>query len=411
MDKPAKSQRIHVVWIAPIAVLVAVIAGSAAENCCQLFSHAAESWGERKAPQRVFKEAPGYFEYAQPGSWRIYWVDNDRILYAGHSEEQFEERLANPSRYYYTLRIWNVKTGSVQDVDVAEGGHCYFEGYLEYEVKRTATQQWVKSISMNGTARNADSAIAWLHKARQPDERNHIANCKTYRDRDLGPEGACITPLLDDDGYVDATGGRCKAETVERFNQIRLGPIQAASAAQTALIAQLGEMPITYFPKLEGAGLALPIKSREIHFAAAHTRYVEWSRQYVSVADAPKDTPWRGEWPINTPRPVYLISRGGNVERVDIPWTTSTKASVLAAVPTRRGMVVANGQEAAFEDPGAAGLYLVQKNDLHRIRRGFIVVTSVSPNGCEVAFAQEFRGAKHFGKLFVVDVCEEPTQK
>jgi hypothetical protein len=100
-----------------------------------------------------------------------------------------------------------------------------------------------------------------------------------------------------------------------------------------------------------------------------------------------------------------LLSRGGAVSRIDIPWTSTTKAGFVAALPTKRGLLVAHGAPTTFHQPGPAGLYLVNEGELTLVRRGFIATISVAPDGCKVAFGEEFHTMSAFGKLFMIDLC------
>jgi len=410
MDKSAQNQRTHSLWALPIGIVLAALITAAvsavvAESCCRLMSAASERWSDWRAPKHLTKEAPGYFAFANPGGWRVYWIDNERVLFAGHSEDEFNRRFGGQTNdHNYSLRIWNTSTGAVEHVDEAEGGHCYYGGYLTYDVQQRGGLRDV--VIRSGPLGHPEqmqypqSYFSGQAMAKR-DEWRHLFNCRTFHRANFGPEAICITPLLEGDGFLDATGGMCAPEVRE---QIRL--LRERGGDEFKFEREFSERNVVYYARLGDAPIALPIKSREIQLSGLLSHYVEWSKQYVLLTKEARDTPWPGSWPNGVPKSVYLLSRDGAVTRVDIPWKSVTKSAFVAASPTKRGLLAVHGAPTTFHIPGPAGLYLVHDGELTMVRRGFISVLSVAPDGCKVTFGEEFHTMPPFGKLFVMDLCD-----
>ena len=364
-----------------------------AEKCCRAVSRGAEAFGEWRGYGYPVKEAPGYFEFS---SWRAYWLDNERLLYGGHSDQEYEQRSRTvPTFRHYSLRIWNVNFNTVEHLDEAQGGICYFGGYLRYETKRSSDEVVAKEGTL-GNLVEVHHPMSYFSAAaqRERDEHRHFFNCRTYRYADLGPEAICLTPLLENDGILDATGGRCKPRTLEQLRVIRETdqPGTTRGVAEEQFLRKLKENPVIYYRTIGSEPVALPIKSTE----GGPSRYSDWSHQYVVIGY---------QRPKGLPRPIYLISRGGKVAQVDLPWEDWHWGDVNEALPTKRGLLVKLHRSRSYDDVGHAGLYLIQDGALRQVLRAFVTTLSVAPDGCKVAIGIEEKTPRHFAKLKMIDVC------
>lgn len=394
-------------WLWLAVALAALIAWTLwyYQFCCRLVSRGLEWIEDLRGYGYPIKEAPGYGDY---GSRRdIYWLDNDRVLFGGHTEEDFRRRFT-PYRTErtYSLLIWNVRTNDLQKVDDTVGGDCYFDGYLTYDTQITDAEVVSKEGPLNQlTVVRRPRQSGWP-KGEGPD----YFGCGTYRYADLGVQANCLAPLVNGDGFIDATGGACRPEIAQPLRKLRQSeePSTERTMAINRIESELRERPVLYYRAPDATPVPLPIKSKEASFRSA--RYAAWSRQYVVIASVPKEGPVLGYWPDGLPRPIYLISAGGVVDRVDIPWTKEHRGKLVRALPTHRGIVVISNVIATFEDPGDAGLYLLKDSALVRMVRGLITNVAVAPDGCKVAFGIEKTRPRQFTKLAVIDVCKGSAQ-
>lgn len=408
MDKSAQNQSTHSLWALPIgivlaALITAAVAAVVAESCCRLMSAASEQWADWLAPKHLTKEAPGYFAFSSVGGRRIDWIDSERVLFAGHSQDEFNRRFVSQSGdVMHSLRIWNTNSGAIDHIDEAEGAHCYFNGYLTYDVyRRGGVRDVVTRFGALGHPEQVQVPQSYFagDAPAKRDEWRHLFNCRTYHRADFGPEAMCITPLLEGDGFLDETGGKCSPHVEQQIRALR-----ERGGDEFKFDREFSERNILYYAQLGKPAIELAIKSREIQLSPILARYVVWSKEYVLFSREAKDTPRPGSWP-RVAQTVYLLSRGGSISRIDIPWTSTTKAGFVAALPTKRGLLVAHGAPTTFRTPGPAGLYLLNEGELTLVRRGFITTFSVAPDGCKVAFGEEFHTIPAFAKLFMIDLC------
>jgi hypothetical protein len=390
----------HYILLLVLGGVLFVLVGSwFAEKCCRIVSRSVEQFRDWRDYQYQVKEAPGYFETAVEKG--VYWLDNDRILFTGHSEEEFQRRYNAAQRPPYSLRIWNVNTNVVDHLDDVWGAHCYFGGFIRYESRDRSTKETIIKEGVLEHLTEVRTNVSYFSseaaRERQAQgELRHAFNCKTYLLSDLGPEAICLMPLLPGDGFIDATGGACKPEVREQQRQIR-----ANSGTDFELLRKLKENPVVYYKAIGAEPLTLPIKSKEV----GRTAYSEWSREYVVIAAEPKEKQRDGPWLKGFPRPIYLLDPEGRVRSVDLPWEDWHEGDPLRALPTARGLLVHLHRFGTAEEVGRRGLYLIVNRELRRVLHAFVADFSVAPDGCRVAVGVRERTRKNFGKLAVINLC------
>lgn len=387
-------------------LILGAIALSYSEFCCRAVSRSAEWLEGLRGYGYPTTVAPVYLN---PGRVpRLFWLDNDRVLFIGHTEEEYKRRgfASYGMGYTYSLLIWNVRSNTVQKLNDTVGGECYFDGFLTYRTQVTADEIVSKQGPIDRLVETRLRA-KWSIRDLPDGEGASIFGCGTYRFAEQGPQGNCLVPLVRGDGFIDPTGGRCAPEAVERMRGIResAAPERERQIAMTRAEQEFSERPVLYYRTLDSDPIALPIKSKEANLVPMPSRYAEWSRQYVVIADQPKDQQWLGSWPDKLAHPIYLISAGGIVQRIDMPWTPGNRGELRYAMPTRVGMAIVNDNIALRGGVGDAGLYLVKDGRLTRVARAYVTNLSVAPDGCNVAFGTESLEPPSTGRLRLVDVC------
>src|SRR4029453_8938657 len=109
-------------------------------------------------------------------------------------------------------------------------------------------------------------------------------------------------------------------------------------------------------------------------------------------------------WPKGQSRPIYLLSRGGSVKRVDMPYTSWNDGEMAAAVLTRVGVLVVSYALGRNSEVGHAGIYRIVDRNLEPVLRGYVIGLAVSPNGCKLAAVVQDLKSRAFS-LNAIDVC------
>ena len=358
------------------------------------------------------KQAPGYFSEGVGSKPKLYWVDDQRVLFLGLSEEDHKRTpRENPT---YAIRLWNTATGTVEELGQARGELCLFQGHLSYLVFFDSVQSIWRKGTLTETVeivRPKQEDAFNLRVARG--EREHPFNCERYNVRTLGEEGECRTPLVDDDGLIDASGRRCS----EDARSGHLAILYSAKAAQEKyalnrdLEYQIANRPVLYFRSPDAAPVELAIKSRELYPIGESLTYAPWSRAYTMIAKASRAEYWRGNWPRGAPFVVYTVYPGGKLDTFEIPWSDEIRRIPLKAALTKKGLVLVNKDRTTQQERGPSGLYLLSDDALRHVYAGDVTELAVSPNGCKAAFDVRVE-MKHSDHPFVkyvrtLDLCEE----
>lgn len=140
-------------------------------------------------------------------------------------------------------------------------------------------------------------------------------------------------------------------------------------------------------------------------------RDIENSIRYFSFKDAffLASTYWQHPRPQGVPYPVYWLYMDGRVEQiVDIPWGPWRSRASSWPIPTKAGvaMVSHNFNVRNSRDLADAGLYLISGTSVTRVLKAWIEGTSVSPNGCRLAFDYAEYVTRKLNRLMVIDLCK-----
>src|SRR5688572_3246622 len=246
--------------------------------------------------------APGW-SFPQPPS--VYFLDNDRLIYLGASDEEYDELYAGDQ---FAVRVWNWRTGKAESIDRAVHMQlCYDGAHVRYYVGSGETT--VERFGPIGSLKEASFPSRHLrgHSLNDRGERTHLFHCREYKLAELGPEANCRILLRDGDGMLDATGRSCR-ET-ERKEQERLQSLPSQrSTGRTPLFEyehQLSQRPAVYFASGNAQPVELPIVAQEIPRFGRGIKYVEFAQAYVIKANHPVGSDWSSPWPTGLPTPVY----------------------------------------------------------------------------------------------------------
>ena len=355
------------------------------------------------------REAPAYFYTGMGSRRKLYWVDNERVLFLGLSERQRNEPTIIGGRQVYGVKLWNTQTGEIQEIGKALGDLCYFRGELSYLVSFDDNQVVRRRGSLEST-----TEVISAHKDEMTDalvargERNHPFECRRYKVARYGPEGNCITPLIEGDGFLDTTGRACSEDADAKRLDIASATTDDRRAALSRDFGYMtGNTPVVYYPHLgdRSAALLLPIKSYEMSPFGSGISYAASAHTYVVVAKAASY--WTSQWPTTTPFLVYALHPGGDVRTFAIPWSQQVRGVPHAAIVTRIGLVFVNKNRPWLEEDGWDGIYVLRDQSAVRLYGGDASEIAVSPDGCKVAFDihHAATGPKFNNYVRSIDLC------
>lgn len=317
--------------------------------------------------------------------YRLSWLDNDRLLFAGEPIEEVFARFDKNKRAIpgkpgkLRFYIWNTKTNAVQTYKELSRPvrFCYneVENRISYRVpeKRDAVMEGVFGNEREVRIDPAEQT---------PEGRNrrgvffHDLMCREqpYAPKDSGVIQRRVFPLFSDHGILDVGG--------ENANDLR--PIKLFSNDYK----RVTELPLS----------RRAVVSSRIYFSKYKNAYVLYgSTAPPSFANA------IGMWPRGVNQPIYLLSPNGNLTLgAEIPWREHFGRALIAFF-TARGLVYATGRP-----PHDEGLFLVRSGKSIRLlaARGEIWAAGGTPDGCKVAVAVSTDTANKSGGVKLIDLCK-----
>jgi hypothetical protein len=329
-----------------------------------------------------------YVAVSHGAFYRLSWLDNDRIFFAGEPIEEVLARFdgkrfvrAGKKRFY----IWNTRTNEVttyrEDVDDF-GTFCYneHENWITYPVpgNKNAVMEGrfgeEKAVEINPAEHTIDG-----QNKRGVFFSNLTCREHPYAPKDSGVGSPRVLPLHDDHGILDAWGSSGDARPIKYFS---------------------GEY---HFVR----DLSLPRRA----IAPSKSYYSRYKGAYVltGFTAPPSFSNTWGSWPANVDQPVYLLSTTGKLSLGgEIPWHKGSREA-LAVYFSVRGIVYAGRGRARQK-----GFYLVVGGETIPLLtvdpRLSIDGGGESPDGCKVAVALSMYGANKAGGLKYVDLCREKGQ-
>jgi hypothetical protein len=316
--------------------------------------------------------------------YRLSWLDNDRIFFAG---EPVREVLARFDGKRFTkvgkvrFYVWNTRTHEVttyrEDVD-RFGTYCYneYENWIHYPIpgENDAVMEGVLGKEQKVTINPAEYTIDGQAK------RGVFFSDLTCREHPYVPKDAGVgsrraLPLHDNHGILDAWGQQGDATPIRLFS------------SDFRLIREF----------------ALPrraIHSRKTYYSRLRDAYV------LSGFTAPPafSNTW-GSWPTNADQQVFLLSRTGKLSLGGvIPWHRDYRPA-LGVYFTAKGLAYAGGgsvkQKGFFLVSGARSVPLLSADGPRTLIAG-----AESPDGCKLAAALSMEGGNESGGLRVIHLCD-----
>ncbi len=311
---------------------------------------------------------------------RIYWLDNDRVIFLGFDRNDPKYR-PEKGEVNLGIFIWDTSNGQTRRYADAKGGLCYSQGYIVYYLGETVHK------GKQGTYRLGHFMEGPMGKEKKISVRGRGLWDRTRVLNDLSchfeevPEqmrDRIYVPLLPGHGYLDL-GSRTASEENPRAIFYR----------------HLGAEPI-----------ALPFRKQNINWASI--RYFPHKGVYVIPTwyyseRPPHVTPI--PWFPYTPQPLWLLYPDGRTERIMLPWKRWRARADNTYHVTKEGILITSKNA-----PDYHGAYLLRGDEYEKVISGHLDGTSVSPDGCKIAFSY-LRDLRHAGRhrtVRMLDLCKVP---
>jgi hypothetical protein len=331
-----------------------------------------ETWWERfwtRPPFPILDS--GYFAEAAGHPNRLYWLDNDRVIFSGDPLETGRKERRAGRWPKGRIHIWNVRTGEIAYYGEGISHPCYSDGFVYY-LTRTDAEVYAykegpfgKEVEVrkpgHGTPRKDGEEIPF----------RSVIDCRLYFPRDFAePRSHWTRPLRPEHGHlvIDGIGG----------------------PPRPAMLLKPGNvLPVV-----------LPLNGDEIH--DKHIQYAPWVDAYLLFSNLVQRRNPAGTKPKYAMPRVMLMSPSGEVTELPVPnrdWLAVGKGFVY----TRAGLVLWSDATAPG-GLGHAGLYLVSDDTLRQLTRGYLWAIGVSPDGCTLAAALK-KDTSDVAPLRAIDLC------
>jgi hypothetical protein len=322
---------------------------------------------------RVDSGAWTYVNYL-PGS--VHWVDDDRVLFLGASDEQLAKRRIPPTDL--VLKLFHVSSGTIDVVERGVFGVCVADGSLLLYFKKAGQVQYeVRALgAAPGRRFEIDEAVVL-----------DPLNCRVYGASSAPgvQHGRHWKPLRSGDGVLDfgERSGRSGVPPVAKLqHRSAEGKVLATLDLTNQDVDQLAYVPFRkeyFLYKILGGGGARALDS-----------------DHCVVP---------GHW----------FSPGKPVRHVEIAISCPImNGPGIAVFPTRAGYLVRlTGGAPGSGGSDTEGLHLTGGERSGRVMGGFVGPVAVSPNGCKVAavHADSIRAKRDLqSTLEILDLCA-PEEK
>ncbi len=321
-------------------------------------------------------------EVIADGDERIFWVDEDSVLFVGYDVAELapgEGRLRN------ALYLWNVKTGKTEKIAGRQGGQsigglCFRQGKLMYFESNLQTKVFKVHVGRIGEMKTYDQAD-------HPNPNRVVCDLTTPRHWEI--PGRITYPLEPEHGYLD------------------FGPLG---------LDQHDNLPARLVgPGVPPEGVVLPFGRREFHLIFYHP----WSATYEVSGGYfdPKTRVAESPWPPHVTKKIWTFTPDGRSTVYEFS-QSPIRDKINAVVPTRAGAYLIVGAAGrSLGDVGIGGLYRFDGRDPERVLKGAIGHLAVSPDGCRIAIVyapsyenrynlREVRaGERPRSRVIAIDVC------
>lgn len=372
-DVPARPQdtrgvRVALFMVACMAVMLFTAAAA----------YAQPKWRTLPSGYRVLQSG---YTLVQQTSDRMYWIDEDRVIFVGYSPQQ--AALFRKERLTPALFIWNVRTGvTTTHMKLGEraGALCFADGFLTVRTEMAA--EGGPAVVMAGplgkeTLKVYEKGVPrWGWDRSSAGAFGFVSNPYTCTLQELTPDEPfargkqrVVFPLLPEHGAIWLEGGEPASDFLRLYRSS------------------------------DRRWVDLPIKRDKR--GLRRVPYVRWSGQYV--IDEHRDTAVpRSEraklWPI------HLLQADGSVKTVSLPLVDEIRSGFEPPVFARTGVFVEAGHLTS-RPPGTAGVYRLGPRGWSRIVEGETEGSSLSPDGCWYALGVNAKRVGELSRVTVIDLC------
>ena len=325
----------------------------------------AQPYSASSAGPNVFET--GYEITTPTGTPSLYWVDNNRLLFAGIKTADMQAAIAvkevDRIQQLKKLFVWNNATKSVRFYADAKGA-CIANGEIHYTVK--VDKAGGKVIVRKGSLGSEKEIEKPLPSADEFSPRGQmlrirsIFTCETHLRSALNPSPPTdrnVVVLREGDGYLD------------------LGPKIGADLAKR----QATPNNLTLYKAASGSAITLPMTWDE-NFSRFDIAYSAYRGAYVLRPQMPRESPIGivRPWPKDEPLLVYLLWADGRTQKFAIAhWPAEYLGHPR---PMKMGWIFGGGKS-----PKSVALYLFDGTSVAKVQSGFVREIAVSPDGCRAA--------------------------
>lgn len=223
---------------------------------------------------------------------RMYWIDNDRLVFRADVYERGAGRIENRSNGLY---LWDERTGTLRQLEQIASDVCYSTGVLSYVARRGEQRLYIEGPVDRPQARELASGVPAPRRIR----------CREVS-KESYPYPRGQVPLIGGGVY-----------------ELRVAPNGAQS--------------LWFHPDNSSEPIRLPINA--LHTGTDRLRYSEFTKSYVllsSVFDREKGI-----------LPFWELALDGSVRRIELPrgpWANG----VRVPLPTARGWLLATGRNGVY---------------------------------------------------------------
>jgi hypothetical protein len=324
------------------------------------------------------------YEIARGQASSLYWIDNERLLFAGTFTADMEAAIRNKDANRGRLKklyLWNAST-RVATLYADAKDVCVADGAVHYTVRiDESAGKIVERVGPIGSEKDIEKPLApkgELSRGAQTVWVRSKHTCRIHRLSELIPPpeaGRRIIVLRNGDGYIDA-GPLAPKELLDQRNR-----------------------PIRLFHPNRQSPVELPIT---IEQGAGNPTYSQYVSAYVSRPRPIGSDPGHiTSWPRGLPFTIYTFTSNGLLDKSVIPY--GEWGTLAQPLPTRVGWVFSGYGEIRRK----AGLFLFDVSSVRRLDTGQVYEIAVSKDGCRVAVGIQNR---HLDmgtpiNLKVIDLC------
>lgn len=323
-------------------------------------------------------------------SKKFFWIDKENVLFRTDIN-------ANGRKDIQRNYVWNTETDSIKPLSVNGPVSCFFNNNL-YHAKpseaKTLPNGTLRAQLYQSELREKDDK--WVVKSSQRIESIWARPSEGY---DLYWSDGCQPQFLERPGFrSEISNSAYRIRYISEWGWVLRLPRVAPTASTTAMpgVGLFNLDGEVYFGQ-RGQKIGEVSSGIAADLTNLHVVYIGFLDKYL-LANKLYDDPAKTKI-------LELLGRNGNFQRIDMldDWPAYTGI----ALPTRKGMFW-SGKDYRAEMPSADddGAFLKDSDGrIHKVTRGIAFQSTLSVDGCSVAFFNPPEYGKDRGTLKVLNVC------